>query len=415
MARAQRILDLPSDAAKIKYSSMRPQSGKLIVDLDGTLFVLYRFENVNQLNRLERVLRKAADAGVNLQGLVSRSFTSSEYRDHGFWLALSFLPGEIMVTETPLPVNLASLGRNLARLHSIKGPRWCSLLQKKHPQLPHEIFLKKKSMQEDRRRWVLESHARLKGLRSFQLTHGDLFGTNVLLLQDGSVALIDYEMLAYEPAGMELALALLRPFCKERESRRLIFDAYMKDCTDEVAVNWEIHGRDFIFSTAARLARTRVKRIHKLKSRINAMDEELLTLPPESQRDTLAMARDAHLYDLDLAERMLIRWWHVAHTAIKPSLASSGVDPLDIRDHSYRALEIKYPSLDASNGFVPPPLDQWRRKLNELPKPCTPEKVMMEAGPLCGVRQECRMPRRMESASEWQCQERACAEFVCLS
>src|SRR5690606_8731936 len=98
-------------------------------------------------------------------------------------------------------------------------------------------------------------------------THGDLYGANIIVDADHSVGLIDYELLAYDLAGIELAATLLRPFCRNEGRRRALLRAYLASCPAELRQAWKENSRDFIFAAAARLALARQDRVSHIARR----------------------------------------------------------------------------------------------------------------------------------------------------
>ena len=82
-----------------------------------------------------------------------------------------------------------------------------------------------------------------------------------MLVLSYSVGLIDYELLANDLSGIELAATLLRPFCRTERTRRALLRAYLAACPAELRQAWKENSHDFIFAAAARLALARQDRV----------------------------------------------------------------------------------------------------------------------------------------------------------
>lgn len=233
---------------------------KRIVEYQGRQYVLHRFRSHSTFQRFMQIVQDMTAAGASVQSIAARTATIEQMRQHGYWVALDYVPGSRLGPD-PAASTLISFGRSLARLHSVEGPEGRALFAAWRPKLPHVAYLLSTAgLSAAERDWVQGSRGRLRLVRANQLTHGDLYADNIIEAPDRSVSLIDYELMVFEQAGIELATALLRPFCRRAENRRLLVETYLAHCGEANAEIWKRHADDFLFAAAARLSLRRRRR-----------------------------------------------------------------------------------------------------------------------------------------------------------
>lgn len=321
------ISELLAGDAAVLHTKWRLRLQKRIVELNGRKYVLYRFRSKRTRLRFEDTIRRLEQAGISVQSICAHTATNGEYLRHGHWVALSYLPGEPIGKQANRST-LVSLGQSMARLNAIEGPAWTALFGARRPVLPHRTYLARDAQLTDaQRRWVRESQARLEGLAGTQLTHGDLFGGNIIRNSDRSVSLIDYELLAHDLAGIELAATLLRPFCRKDKRRRILVSAYLAACPPELEQAWRVHGRDFLFAAAARLALARQDRVRH----VTRLDRLLAVRGLFSRADKKSARRHAaNLAVIRSAQRNEAYYVGVARALIDLCMADPDMDPLDL-------------------------------------------------------------------------------------
>ncbi|HVK90084.1 MAG TPA: phosphotransferase [Mycoplana sp.] len=321
------ISDLLARDAVVVHSKWRFRMQKRIVELNGRTYVLYRFRRKRTKARFEDTIRRLEQAGIAIQSICARTSTFGEYLRHGHWVALSYLPGE-PIAKRVNRAGLVSLGRTIARLNAIEGPPQQALFGAKRPVLPHETYLARDTqLTESQRRWIRKSHARLQGLAGAQLTHGDLFSGNIIQNDDNSVSLIDYELLAHDLAGIELAATLLRPFCRTDKRRRILLAAYLAACSPKLRQAWDVYGRDFLFAAAARLALARQDRVRHV-TRLNRILAARRLLSRRGEE--LTGRYEANLAVIRSAQRNEAYYVGMARTMIELCLVDSETGPLDL-------------------------------------------------------------------------------------
>lgn len=250
------------------------------VRVDGQRYVLYRFLSGRAAARLLWLLEEGARHAVPLQRPVAWTRSPWEaLRLGGFWVATDFLPGE-PILGLASPATLRALGEALARLHRIERERpgtlfrvqapWTDWLGTLRSQLAQGLSVGGADEGEApgaQAQWLAAKGAFLAGLERYQLTHGDLYGANVLAAGD-KITLIDYEAVSFEPAGLELATVLLRDFCGGRMGLRLeLLDAYLAACSAPVRTLWQAHAAFYLVAAALRLAQRRAVRARRLALR----------------------------------------------------------------------------------------------------------------------------------------------------
>ena len=246
---------------------------KRIVRVDGERYVLHRFLDPRVAARLRWLLDECARNAVPLQRAVA--WTRSPWQAlklGGYWVATGFVPGEPILGHGSR-ANLTALGKALARLHSIERDRpgtlfrarapWYGWLRDLRGQLARGLAIGVGT--DEAAPWLAAHGAFLADLGCFQLAHGDLYGANVLAA-GRDVYLIDYEQARFEPAGLELAAALLRDFCGGRlQLRMTLLETYLAACPPAVAALWDKHAPFYLVAAALRLADRREGRYRRLK------------------------------------------------------------------------------------------------------------------------------------------------------
>jgi hypothetical protein len=251
---------LLSSEAEVLHETRRPYVSKRIVESRGEGYVLYRAPSRDRMLRFAEVLRKATASGVSLQSLVH---DCDVQHPAGHWLVLRFASGQAL--GRPGPRAYRSLGRVLASLHGQESDRASSLLRKRVDPTPHERVLARTDLDKEERRWISQSSERLYRIERFQLTHGDLHRQNILINANQQVSLIDYELFAFEPAGLELAMVLLRPYSRHPRNRQLLLEGYLATCREGIGDLWHELCADLLFAGALRLAAQRSTRARILK------------------------------------------------------------------------------------------------------------------------------------------------------
>lgn len=323
------MAELLSPRAEVLHTKWRFNLKKRIVRLNGETFVMYRFRRKAMLERFEKTLLEIAGAGVTIQPARGRTATSAEYASHGYWIALGHVPGVQM--GKPTRGSIVSLASNLARLHSLEGPSRKALFQGKDPQLPHRAYVgAEPSLTERQKQWVHDSSARLRTADAGQLTHGDLFSGNIIRAPDDTISLIDYELLAYDASGIELASALLRHFCRPEQNRKLLLETYLANCSPALRAAWEKHAHDFIFAAAAKLALSRQQRARNVarKDYFDRLQGRLLPLP--AVRAASSRRHEKNVVIIKTAQAHEHYYRHVARTAIDECAAGRATDALSL-------------------------------------------------------------------------------------
>lgn len=271
---------LLSSPAAVERRTRRWLFEKRVVASGGERYVLYRFPTEAQAAALERFLVAGAEAGVPMQRFLGRTRGwRAAVRQRGYWLVSSYEPGEPLIGRGSAQT-LSALGRALAALHSLESERPGPLFGIGLPWPGYAARLRWELSSVLRRgraviaaadcaAWLSEHGGFVEGIDRFQLAHGDLYGKNVLVRErGGAVYLIDYELAAYQPAGLELAVALLRAFCGEDAAlRRSLLEAYLAHCTPWVREAWDEHHAFFLIAAALRLAGSRQRRARILARR----------------------------------------------------------------------------------------------------------------------------------------------------
>ena len=256
---------LLSSRATVLHQTRRPYIEKRVVELDGNGYVLHRFPSRAVLVEFEQTLCKARAEGTALQGVL---LSTADIEDApGFWLVLNCLPGELMSRRRFDSKTLESLATNVASLHRVHASQARPLLLRDMDQVPYHDFLDEHDLSLAERQWVAASAERFYGIDRFQLSHGDLHGRNILVGPDKQAALIDYELLAFEPAGLELATMLLRSYCRSPQHRRVFLKAYVAKSRKADLAFWKAHAADLLLAASLRLTWLRRRRLSILLRR----------------------------------------------------------------------------------------------------------------------------------------------------
>lgn len=256
---------LLSAEVTLLHETRRSYMAKRVVKSEGKGYVLYCVPQRERMLRFETALRQAAAAGVRMQGLVHESHVADA---SGNWLALRFAHGEPLGRSRPGPRVYQSLGRMLARLHSQESDHAVSLLRGRTDATEYARVLDRVDLSGDERRWVGQSAERLYRIGRFQLAHGDLHRQNILVSPNEQISLIDYELFAFEPAGLELAMVLLREYCRRPENRQLLLNNYLATSREGIRELWQEFYADLLFAAALRLAAQRDARTRVLQRQL---------------------------------------------------------------------------------------------------------------------------------------------------
>lgn len=253
---------LLSSEVELLHQTKRPYVAKRVVQNNGQGYVLYRARRRENMLHFSAVLRRAVAAGVSLQVLAHDCDTT---HPAGHWLALKFASGRPLGSPRPGPRVFRSFGRVLASLHSQESDRASSLLRDQVASTPYARVLSRADLSSEERRWVAQSSERMYRITRFQLTHGDLHRQNILVNSNEQVCFIDYELFAFEPAGLELAMVLLREYCRNPRNRQLLLENYLASCQEGIGDVWQTLCADLLFAGALRLAAQRDVRRRTLK------------------------------------------------------------------------------------------------------------------------------------------------------
>lgn len=160
-----------------------------------------------------------------------------------------------------------------------------------------------------------------------QLTHGDLYGSNIIEQDDHAIGLIDYELMTYDVSGIELAATLMRPFCRQGAQRRGLLQGYLAACPAALADIWQRHAADLVFTAATRLLAARQRRIRHLviRDRLLAAGERVL---PPAIRKRVTERRAAIARNIASAGENEAYYRHIARTMVGLCLADPAIDPV---------------------------------------------------------------------------------------
>jgi len=331
------IQQLLSRKARVIHSTRRSYILKRIVEFTGQRHVLYRFQNRDSADRFAETLAAASANGALLQNPVAGPPGWIGTLIHGHWLALSFADGDPIRAKSDDPV-FKSLGESLAGLHHVSSPQRESLLY-----MP-KLLTPRAELGTAGTAWLAESRARLEAIRDFRLTHGDLFAGNIIVTPDGSVVLIDYELFAFDLAGVELAMVLLRDYCRRGSAAASLLDGYLSRCDDATRQLWREYWRDFLVAGAFRLAAHRERRGRTLARR-NRRWAKWLPLPlPASRRIRNAMA--ANEDEMAQCTRDAARHLEIAARLVEEIVSGSANDPVTLIARCHR----KAPGVQSSRA-----------------------------------------------------------------
>ena len=323
------LSDLLGKRVRILHTKRRLSIQKRIVVFEQQTYVLHFFVLKSTKDRFEDAVQRLQDAGISAQHVCTGT---SSWRDAlragGHWLALSFLPGKPL-SQKAHPKALASLGRTLAKLNAIEGAATGALFERRRPVLPHEAYLSQLGAMHspEERRWIEGSLARMQRLPATQLTHGDLYGSNIIEQENHSIGLIDYELMTYDVAGIELAATLMRPFCRQMAQRHSLLEGYLDTCSDELRDIWQTHALDLVFTAAARLLAGRQQRIRHLmiRDRLFALGD---AVPLPSLRRRLNSRREAIAKNIVSAQANEAYYLNITKAMVGICLAEPAIDPV---------------------------------------------------------------------------------------
>lgn len=324
------IATLLSPQARITHHRRRLMMSKSIVEWEGKHYVLHRFRRRATFKRFVKLIEQVSDSGASIQRIAALTATDDQQRRHGYYVALDYVPGTPLGGRTT-EGTLVSFGQNLARLHSVEGPDNEALFAAARPKLPHGSYVRSNAdLSAEERKWIEASRGRLLSTRANNLTHGDLYAGNIIAGADGRVSLIDYELMAFERAGIELAIALLRSFCRKAADRRLLLKSYLADCSPALAQAWQSHFADFLFAAAARLASQRRSRFWRL-----TFYNQLLKLRARfawADRSDLDRRIEKNEKLRWSAHRQAIHYGRVARALVQVGLTRPDLDPFGVFD-----------------------------------------------------------------------------------
>jgi Ser/Thr protein kinase RdoA (MazF antagonist) len=248
------LAQLLSSEAELLHSAKRPYIEKRVVKYGDQGYVLYRVPEKGRMLRFERTIKEAAAAGVSLQEVLHGGCVSDA---SGHWLIMRFVPGSPLRQHRPSAHSFAPLGIALGRLHKQEASAAEPILCKRSEPIPYGAFLARHPLTREERQWAAQSAERMYRVNRFQLAHGDLHAKNIMVDGSHHVALIDYELFSFEPAGLELAMVLLRGYCRNPRNRQTLLNGYFSVALAEVEALWRDCAADFLFAAALRLAAQR--------------------------------------------------------------------------------------------------------------------------------------------------------------
>lgn len=327
---------LGSDAV-VLHSTKRPYFEKRMVKYAGNEYVLYRFFKREHLERLATALSAARNAGASLQPMLGM-VDSQEAGHSGYWLSLVCLPGRLMTGVKFEKSTVESLGRTLARLNSVRGTCWAPLFRGHQLDVPYFDFLQRVSLGSKESRWVENSERAIRRIGNFQLVHGDLHGNNILIGPDEKAALIDYELFAYEPLGLELATAMLRPFCRTEKGRKLFHNAYLRASDSETRLVWSRCSHALLFAAAIRLADLRIRRQRFLFRKNLGISIGMRFTLDERKRSCMQEEIAKNLLLMEAASRAELVYLHLATEIVRFSLADPNMSAVTLVTASYLGL-----------------------------------------------------------------------------
>ena len=332
------LRDLLGKRVRVLHTKRRLSIQKRIVVFEQQTYVLHFFLLKSTKDRFEDAVGRLEAAGISAQHVCAGTASWADaIKAGGHWLALSYLPGKPL-TQKAHPAALAALGRTLARLNTIEGAATGALFERRRPVLPHEGYLARSGAlhSPEERRWIEESLARMRRLPATQLTHGDLYGSNIIEQDEHAIGLIDYELMTYDISGIELAATMMRPFCRQTAQRRSLLDGYLGTCAADLRATWLAHAPDLVFTAATRLLAARRQRIRHLKIRDRLFSvAEVVPLP--SLRKRLKDRREAIAKNITSAEANEAYYQHIAKTMVGLCLADPVIDPVQLLEQCDKA------------------------------------------------------------------------------
>jgi len=284
------LTDLLGAESKLLHQTLRLGFEKRIVQVKASRHVLYRYFFPWQAKHLTELLKAADVRQIPMQKL---QHCTDNWQDaltyRGYWIVTSYIEGHSWPESEIRGEHAIALAKALADLHSTESRRSglaTSLLKKSQQRLKAQILsdclhaIKSanhlgRQTQEEITNWLRTEEGFLDKLPRFQLLHGDLTGKNVLITEEETVALIDYELFNYGFAGLEVARSLVGLLGSNRKDLRPFFlKTYLDNCLDEIKTAWEEFGAQLIIFQLLLLAYGRTVRLRNLMKRQQTLAAE---------------------------------------------------------------------------------------------------------------------------------------------
>lgn len=263
---------------------------KRIVEYRQARYVVYRFLFSFLADLLSWFLLRGQAEQVSLQRLCLQSKSRhwlNFLRHPGFWVVIHYEVGDLWKRSLISDEVIESLGVNLARLHSIQSQTSRDVFSLK-PKFDIKTQLKKEALGllPHRKNWGeadkkiyhewLNTHLHfLDDIATFQLTHGDLTAKNILLKSDGQVCFIDYDLIAFKLAGLELAQVLITLINgRYRKKRDFFVERYLSGVSLDVKSLWLSHQWQWVTLAMMRLAHRKLIRAKNLARKGHQMEHK---------------------------------------------------------------------------------------------------------------------------------------------
>lgn len=263
---------------------------KRIVEYQHARYVFYRFLFAFLADLLCWLLLRGQAEQISLQRLCLQPksrYWLNYLRHPGFWVVIHYEAGDLWNRSVINDDVIDSLGGNLARLHSIQSQTSRDVFSLK-PKFDIKKQLKKEALGllPHRKNWAeadreifhtwLNTHLEfLDDIATFQLTHGDLTAKNILLKPDGQICFIDYDLIAFKPAGLELAQVLITLINgRLRKKRDLFVERYLSEVSLDVKSLWLSHQWQWATLAMMRLAHRKLIRAKNLARKGHQMEYE---------------------------------------------------------------------------------------------------------------------------------------------
>ncbi|NCD22015.1 MAG: aminoglycoside phosphotransferase family protein [Spartobacteria bacterium] len=256
---------------------------KRLVVVHGSKFVLYKFFSPWRTKKLATLLNQAQGMDIRVQRPLDAVLGLGEALHHGgFWLVTAYEHGETRDAKRLNADYAASLGRTLGRLHSIQSPTfgplfawrapWKTLRRHVEAECGDVVATLGRDDPTEKTRltaWMRSAAVVFDNRRLFNLVHGDVLQKNIILGRDVMEAcLIDYELAAFELAGLELASVRTRFFHGESAKYAPAFTAaYFANCDKTITADWERFGCHYLVYANLRFAHRLLRRARVLERR----------------------------------------------------------------------------------------------------------------------------------------------------